>query len=277
MFPDGEVYLSKLHYGQTDSDSVRRLQTRLIELNPSLTLQINGSYGTATDSAVRAWQKKIGDTPDQALKSSIGPKQAGILFKGSGNTVINDLGGGTTLGRYLKTKGFIVDDTNVPYGRSSTWTKPRYVVVHHAASNESIASEKNLANYVKRGGDSPPLSQIVLGQSGKVWMCSKQRPGQNEPGRANHAGFGRWPGVARNQMNTCSIGIEVQCNGMHPLNTHAAQYKVLIKLIAQLCKRYGFNETHVLGHKEWSTTGKKDPRDSMNKIRADVKVQLAKL
>jgi hypothetical protein len=277
MFPDGEVYLSKLHYGQAESDSVRRLQTRLLEVQPDSKHSVTGTYGSLTDASVRAWQKSIGDSPDEALKSSIGPKQAAILFKGSGNTVINDLGGGTTLGRYLKTKGFIVDDTNVPYGRTSTWTKVKYIIVHHTVSSEKVTAEKEVANYVKSKGSYPPLSQIMLGQSGKVWICSKQRPGQNEPGRANHAGFGSWPGVPRNQMNICSLGIEVQCNGMHPLNTHATQYKTLIKLIAQLCKRYGFDETHVIGHKEWSSTGKVDPRDSMSKIRADVKAQLAKL
>lgn len=282
MFPDGPVYLSKLKYGQTDSDSVKRLQTRLIELGFKYH-SVTGTYLDQTDKSVRAWQASIGDTPDPINKSYIGPKQAEVLFKGSGNIVINDLAvaplpaGKTTLGRYLRSKGFVVDETNVPYGRKSQWSKVKWIVIHHTASATCTGNETGNANWIKYHGSYPPLAQIMLGGSGKVWLCSKQRVGQSEPGRASHAGFGVYPGIPRNTLNTCSLGIEVQCTGKHKLSTHVRQYETLIKLTAQLCKRYGITEKNVIGHKEWSTTGKKDPLDNMTTFRADVKAALAKL
>jgi hypothetical protein len=107
-----------------------------------------------------------------------------------------------------------------------------------------------------------------------VWMCSKQRSGQAEPGRASHAGEGSYPGIPTDCGNQMSLGIEVQCSGAHPLANHKDQYDILIDLIADLCKRYGLDSTKVIGHKEYSSTGKIDPRDSMNTIRADVKAKM---
>jgi len=181
----------------------------------------------------------------------------------------------TTLGNYLKGKGFKVDDSNVPYGRDTTWDKVKWIFVHHTASTCNASKESADANYIRTAsGRYPPLAQIMLGQSGKVWMCSKQRGGQAEPGRASHAGEGSYPGIPTDCGNQMSLGIEVQCSGAHPLANHKDQYAVLIDLIADLCKRYGLDSTKVIGHKEYSSTGKIDPRDSMNTIRADVKAQM---
>jgi N-acetylmuramoyl-L-alanine amidase len=268
-FPVGNVYVSKLKYGQTDSDSVKRLQT-------VLKIAESGNYDSVTDLAVIAWQKSIGDTPDPVGKSFLGPKQANLIFKGTGNNVIDDTNSiitTTTLGSFLKAQGHTVVDTDVPYGRDSAWTGVKYILVHHTASPDT-GLEATIAHFVRTGGSYPPLSQIMLGQSGKVWMCSKQRTGQAEPGRANHAGKGSWPGVPTDRMNEFSLGIECQASGKYPLSDYPVMYKTLIKLIADLCRRYNLDETKVLGHKEWSTTGKIDPRDDMAKIRADVKAAL---
>lgn len=269
-FPVGNVYVSKLKYGQTDSDSVKRLQT-------VLKIAESGNYDGATDLAVIAWQKSIGDTPDPVGKSFLGPKQAVLIFKSTGNNVIDDTNNGivttTTLGSFLKAQGHTVVDADVPYGRDSAWTGVKYILVHHTASPDA-GLEATIAQYVKTGGAFPPLSQIVLGQSGKVWITSKQRQGQAEPGRASHAGRGSWPGVPTDRMNEFSLGIECQASGTKPLSAYPVMYKTLIKLIADLCKRYNLNETKVIGHKEWSSTGKVDPLDNMDKIRADVRAIL---
>lgn len=274
-FPDGEVYLSKLKYGVSDSDSVRRLQVRLNEVPPTeiTPLAVNGNYDSATDLAVIAWQKSIGDTPDKPGQSFLGPKQAELLFKDSGNELINDLNA-TTLGKYLRGQGLNVVDSNVPLGRAAAWTGVKWILVHHTATPDSW-TEQQVADFVKFGREFPPLSQIVLGKSGTVWMCAQQRAGQAEPGRATHAGEGIWPGVPKDRMNEYSIGIECQNNGKTALIKTPGQYDALIKLLVALCKRYNLDETKILGHKEWSTTGKIDPLDDMRKIRADVKFALA--
>jgi hypothetical protein len=87
----GDVYLDKLRYGQRDSDSVRRLQYTLNETSipapGNVTLPITGNYLDQTDEVVRAWQLMIGDTPDPAGASFLGPKQAAALFPASYNLI----------------------------------------------------------------------------------------------------------------------------------------------------------------------------------------------
>lgn len=89
----GNVYLSKLVYGEQDSDSVKRLQAALNKhtLQGGSTLPVTGNYGDQTDNEVRLCQKQHGYGADPAKGSSVGPKQADHLFKGTGNTIVNDL------------------------------------------------------------------------------------------------------------------------------------------------------------------------------------------
>jgi hypothetical protein len=110
----------------------------------------------------------------------------------------------------------------------------------------------------------------MLGGSGQVWMTCQERGGQSDPGRASHAGSGRGYGVATDSMNQHALGIECQCNGKHKLATHEKLYSTLIDLLAALSRRYKVPVKNIIGHKEWSTTGKVDPRDDMDVIRADV-------
>ena len=85
----GPVYLSKLHYGQKDSDSVRRLKHVLRTKYPVryrlFGLRMSGYYGKGVDRMVRWHQKTFGHkwgqtTVDPKLKSYVGPKQANFLF-----------------------------------------------------------------------------------------------------------------------------------------------------------------------------------------------------
>lgn len=88
--PSGaQVYLSTLHAGQTNSDSVGALQDRLnhISFPPHQNIGVTKNYDAATDGAVRAWQHFIGDAVDPAGRSSIGPRQAARLWAGTNVTV----------------------------------------------------------------------------------------------------------------------------------------------------------------------------------------------
>lgn len=90
----GLVYLSKLVYGQDDSDSVRRLQMHLNghSLDGGETLPVTGFYGDQTDEEVRLCQVQHGFGSDPAGGSSVGPKQAAHLFTGCGCSIVDDLG-----------------------------------------------------------------------------------------------------------------------------------------------------------------------------------------
>jgi hypothetical protein len=75
----GDVYMSKLHYGQTASDSVKRLQYRLRALGYTA-VTITGNYDNSTDAAVRAWQHRVGHPMDPIGHSFIGPVEFKMLF-----------------------------------------------------------------------------------------------------------------------------------------------------------------------------------------------------
>lgn len=175
------------------------------------------------------------------------------------------------LGEYLKSQGFVVDDNPVP-GRTSTWRGVSWIFVHHYAANEDPADSARQANYLRRGGLYPPNAQLFVDITGKVWVISEERAGQPVPGRATHAGAGSYPGIPTDGGNEVSLGIEVQNTGYHPLSDNAVSYNVLIRLVAALRRLYGLPNERVIGHKEYagSAQGKVDPRDSMDKIRADV-------
>ena len=76
----GDVYRSKLHYGQVNSDSVKRLQYRLNHVYGYIHLNVTGTYDSYTDACVRGWQKRAGYTPDAAFKSFLGPQQTVKMF-----------------------------------------------------------------------------------------------------------------------------------------------------------------------------------------------------
>lgn len=74
--PKPKVYLSKLHYGQRNSRSVKKLQRRLNKKFPNRKIPVTGYYGKQTDFLVRLHQKKLGWKPDPKGKSFVGRKQA---------------------------------------------------------------------------------------------------------------------------------------------------------------------------------------------------------
>lgn len=89
----GKVYLSKLVYGQNDSDSVVRLQMVLndISLVGGRELPTTGNYGSQTRDEVAKWQaQKASDksTTDGVLLTAA---QAEQLFAGTGHTLIDDV------------------------------------------------------------------------------------------------------------------------------------------------------------------------------------------
>ncbi len=85
LFLVGDVYVAKLSYGSSDSDSVRMLQQRLNEVR-GLSLPISGNYLGDTQAAARDWQLSIGDSGAGA-DGNIGPRQAAALFPGHRYTV----------------------------------------------------------------------------------------------------------------------------------------------------------------------------------------------
>ena len=85
------VYLSKLVYGQKDSDSVRELQ-RALNAHPlknGATIAVNGNYDVPTDAEVRKDQAQHLPPADPVKASNVGPQQAEHLF-GPNVTIVDD-------------------------------------------------------------------------------------------------------------------------------------------------------------------------------------------
>ena len=93
--PSGKVYLSKLHSGQIDSDSVKAAQEAFngTSYPPHVNVPVTGNWLEQTDATAIAWQRHIGDTADPPGHVSIGPKQAARLFApwASQVEIVNDL------------------------------------------------------------------------------------------------------------------------------------------------------------------------------------------
>ena len=76
----GTVYVERLHEGITDSDSVRRLRSRLDEEVPKdFKPGAGGAYGDAVVKAVKWWQRNVAGIPD-AKGENMSNNQADRLF-----------------------------------------------------------------------------------------------------------------------------------------------------------------------------------------------------
>jgi len=78
----GDVYVSKLHEGMTDSDSVRRLRYRLeqhSEIPKNFKPGYGGAYGDAVIRAVKWWQRNVVGIKD-AEGRNLSHNQAERLF-----------------------------------------------------------------------------------------------------------------------------------------------------------------------------------------------------
>lgn len=122
--------------------------------------------------------------------------------------------------------------------------RPNYVIIHFTAQDSiqqtlktfTIASTQVSAHY-------------VLAKSGKVFRMA------NDLLRSNHAGAGKWGSVT--DMNSCSIGIEIDNNG-HEAFTDA-QINSLLALLAQLKKNYNIPQANFIGHQDFAPKRKPDP------------------
>ena len=122
--------------------------------------------------------------------------------------------------------------------------KPNYVIIHFTAQ-DSIQQTLKTFTLVK-----PQVSaHYVVGKDGKIYHML------NDYLRAWHAGISRWGSIS--DMNSCSIGIEIDNNGHEPFND--TQVKSLLALLTQLKKVYGIPTSNFIGHQDIAPLRKPDP------------------
>jgi N-acetylmuramoyl-L-alanine amidase len=122
--------------------------------------------------------------------------------------------------------------------------KPNYVIIHHTAQ-DSVQQTLNTFTLAR----TQVSSHYVVARNGKVFHML------NDYLRSWHAGTSKWGSVT--DMNSCSIGIEIDNNGLEPFED--AQVKSLLLLLAQLKKTYNIPTANFIGHSDIAPGRKTDP------------------
>ncbi len=136
----------------------------------------------------------------------------------------------------------------------------RGVICHHTGT--STAGNMPTLNMLKTGrSDLPgPLSQLGLGRDGTYYVVAA--------GRANHAGNGRWAGLATG--NSSFVGIEAENGGGPRDEWPDVQMDAYFRGVAAILKQIGAGPEMCCGHKEFAPDRKIDPRFDMARFRYTV-------
>jgi N-acetylmuramoyl-L-alanine amidase len=122
--------------------------------------------------------------------------------------------------------------------------KPNYVIIHHTAQDSCAQTLKTFT--LDRTQVS---SHYLICEDGTIFHML------NDFLRAQHAGVSFWGGVT--DMNSCSIGIEIDNNGKEAFTD--AQMNSLLKLLEALKKMHRIPTANFIGHADIAPTRKNDP------------------
>jgi len=122
--------------------------------------------------------------------------------------------------------------------------KPNYVIIHFTAQDSVVQTLKTFAR-----AKTQVSAHYVISRDGKVYHML------NDYLRAWHAGVSKWGSIS--DMNSCSIGIELDNNGNEPFPKE--QINSLLILLARLKKLYNIPITNFLGHQDIAPGRKPDP------------------
>lgn len=122
--------------------------------------------------------------------------------------------------------------------------KPDFVIIHFTAQD---SAQQTLKTFTLKRTD--VSANYVVAKNGKVYHMV------NDYLRAYHAGLGKWGKVV--DMNSCSVGIEIDNNGSEPFT--APQLNSLLALLAQLKAKYHIPQTNFIGHEDFAPKRKPDP------------------
>ena len=122
--------------------------------------------------------------------------------------------------------------------------RPNFVVIHHTAQD---SCEQTLQTFTLRR--TAVSAHYVVCEDGTVHHML------NDLLRAHHAGLGKWGSVS--DMNSCSIGIEIDNNGSEPFTE--SQMNSLLQLLDRLKKAYNIPQANFIGHADVAPGRKVDP------------------
>lgn len=134
--------------------------------------------------------------------------------------------------------GFFVGTTNFSV------RTPDFVIIHHTAQNSCDETFKTFTT---------PRAQVsshyVICREGYVYQMLDDRF------RAHHAGVSKWGPVR--DMNSASIGIEIDNNGFEPFTD--AQIESLLRVLDTLKTKYRIPAANFIGHADIAPKRKVDP------------------
>jgi N-acetylmuramoyl-L-alanine amidase len=122
--------------------------------------------------------------------------------------------------------------------------KPNFIIIHHTAQDSIQQTVKTFT--LKSTSVS---AHYVIGRDGKVIHML------NDYLRAWHAGNGSWG--KNTDINSCSIGIELDNNGTEPFSD--LQINTLLALLTKLKKDYNIPTQNIIGHSDIAPSRKVDP------------------
>lgn len=122
--------------------------------------------------------------------------------------------------------------------------KPNFVIIHHTAQN---ACDKTLQTFTTVA--SQVSAHYVICKDGTIHHML------NDYLRAWHAGAAKWGNVS--DVNSCSIGIELDNNGAEPFT--APQLHGLLVLLDTLKHKYNIPASNFIGHGDIAPGRKVDP------------------
>jgi len=122
--------------------------------------------------------------------------------------------------------------------------KPNYVIIHHTAQDSTGQTLRTFT--LPRTKVS---AHYVIGRDGAVYHML------HDLLRAHHAGISKWGNTT--DLNSCSIGIELDNNGSEPFSE--AQINSLIAVLDKLQKAHGVPTPNFIGHADIAPGRKVDP------------------
>ena len=130
------------------------------------------------------------------------------------------------------------------FGARKDGKTARFVVLHFTAMESAEAACERLCD-----PEIEVSAHYLVAENGDVISMV------DDAHRAWHAGAGYWAGET--DMNSASIGIEIDNNGAQPFKE--PQYQALIALLKSLQSRHAIAPKDVIGHQDMAISRKFDP------------------
>ena len=130
------------------------------------------------------------------------------------------------------------------FGPRRDGLRPSLVVIHYTAMEDAAAALERLCDATAEVS----AHYLISGQGCVTQMVAEDM-------RAWHAGQGEWAG--QNDINSRSIGIELDNRGTHPFSE--PQMSALETLLRGIMDRWGIPPAGVIGHSDMAPGRKMDP------------------